>query len=93
MGVFEAICETFTKMPAVCKQYLGVSSTEPPNNLPILISAGMFLLLFTVFVCCCYRRFLKKDMYKQMVRDVNIALSQYIAFKENDEVENAEQQT
>lgn len=72
-------------MPNVCQQYLHIPNTETPSYVPVLISAFLFLMLFGVFVCCFYRRFLKRDMYKQMVRDVNIALSQYIAFKENGE--------
>jgi len=83
LGVFEAICETFKDMPKVCRITLR-EPAPPPTNAPILISALVFLVFFALFVFCCYRRYLKREMYKQMVRDVNIAVSQYIAFRETD---------
>ena len=70
-------------MPKVCR----IALNEPApsrSNAPILISALVFLVFFALFVFCCYRRYLKREMYKQMVRDVNIAVSQYIAFRETD---------
>jgi len=82
-GVFEAICESFTDMPKVCRRVLHRPDQER-SHAPILVSALVFLVFFALFVFCCYRRYLKREMYKQMVRDVNIAVSQYIAFKETD---------
>jgi len=87
-GVFEAVCESFTSMPDVCFGEFDVSIYNPVTNKthgPVIGAAIAFLIVFSLFVFCCYRRYLKREMYKQMVRDVNIAVSQYIAFKDDDE--------
>ena len=75
-------------MPAVCRHYI-VETTATgghapqSSHAPLIISAMIFLVFFALFIFCCYRRHLKREMYKQMVRDVNVAVSQYIAFKED----------
>jgi len=96
-GVFEAICESFNKMPEVCIGQLDQAFDEsvyyePPTkrHMPVVGTALIFLAVFSFFVFCCYRRYLKREMYKQMVRDVNIAVSQYIAFKDEDEKDEKE---
>jgi len=87
-GVFEAVCESFNQMPDVCFGQFDISIYNPAipkTHGPVIAAAIGFLIVFSFFVFCCYRRYLKREMYKQMVRDVNIAVSQYIAFKDEDE--------
>jgi len=87
-GLFEALCESFNKFPAFCEGKFDTTNNVSPINhrhFPVFGAALIFLIVFSVFVCICYRRHLKREMYKQMIRDVNIAVSQYIAFKDEDE--------
>lgn len=87
-GVAEAICESFQDMPRYCTEDIGLTVDTVPNKIMhsnhamIAIASVVFLIFFAFFVFFCYRQYLRRELRKQMVRDVNIAVSQYIAFKD-----------
>jgi hypothetical protein len=81
-------------MPKTCREYFHMpdAMTSYPgglrrSHLGIIISAVIFLILFTLIVTVCYRRWLKRELRRQMLKDVNVAVAQYIAFKDADERE------
>jgi len=98
-GLFEAICESFTEMPQVCVNYFRGNALDDPSildpipvpikktHLSVILAAIIFLFMFGLFVCIFYRRYLRRELHKQMIRDVNVAVSQYIAFKDAEDKE------
>jgi len=75
-------------MPRYCTEDIGLTVDTVPNKIMhsnhamIAIASVVFLIFFAFFVFFCYRQYLRRELRKQMVRDVNIAVSQYIAFKD-----------
>jgi hypothetical protein len=95
-GIFEAICTTFKTMPKTCREYFHMPETihHYPgglrrSHLGIIISAVIFLIVFVLIVVFCYRRWLKRELRRQMLKDVNVAVAQYIAFKDADDRESS----
>jgi hypothetical protein len=89
-GVFEAICNSFVSMPAPCKEYFHIPTPITPTikkerHVWVVVTAVIFLALFAVIVFVCYRKYLRRELRKQMLQDVNMAVAQYIQFKDAEE--------
>lgn len=89
ISVFQAICESFNTMPEACvpifKMETGDTAIQMRDGTAQVVFASViFLILFAFIVFTCYRRYLRRILHKEMVRDVNIAVSQYIAMSDNE---------
>jgi len=87
--VFAAICEGFTEMPASCSAYMDSNSTGSTTTIYkkrsvkyILAVCVVGLLVLAFFLFCCYKRYLKKQIAKELSLKANTAVSEYFAMHE-----------
>lgn len=93
--VFNAVCSGFYTVPRVCKKYL---ETNDINNSDLTLMAASTLRVgtgrafklvvlimggFCIFLYC-YRRSAKRQMKKEMKTQVESAVNQYLALRNND---------
>jgi len=97
VAIFEAICYSFEDFPQPCKDmfdpdvYVNPLKPIEKGELPggstttLIVATGIFLIFFAFFAVCCYKRYIKREMSRQMMKEVDVAVAQYMAFKDTDE--------
>lgn len=85
--VFAAICEGFSESPESCETYKESTKSVPIIHRKrsvkyILAICIVGLIFFAFFLFCCYKRYLKKQIAKELSLKANTAVSEYFAMHE-----------
>jgi hypothetical protein len=81
--VFEAVCDGFFNPPDICKQHLASIRRYRKRSVKyIVIVCVVGIAVVAFFLFFCYRRYLKRQIARELSLKANTAVSEYFAMHE-----------